>query len=78
MSGGHYDYSQRHILNIIESIEETLNERSFPQHILNKINDGLTALRIAYVYAQRIDYLMSGDDGEESFVQRLDEELNEL
>jgi hypothetical protein len=65
-------------LNIIESIEETLEEQEFPQHILDKINDGLTALRIAYVYAQRIDYLMSGDDGEESFVQRLDEELNEL
>ena len=78
MSGGHYDYLQRHILNIIESIEETLNERSFPQHILDKINDGLTALRIAYVYAQCIDWLLSGDDGEESFVERLDYELSEI
>jgi len=27
------------------------------------------------VYAQRVDYLIAGDDGEESFLKRLKEEL---
>jgi hypothetical protein len=35
-------------------------------------------LRIAYVYAQRVDWLISGDDGEESFLERLKEELEKL
>ena len=32
-------------------------------------------LRRAEIYAQRVDYLISGDDGEESFHSRLKEEL---
>jgi hypothetical protein len=35
-------------------------------------------LKIAQVYAQRVDWLVSGDDGEESFITRLDEDLNKL
>jgi hypothetical protein len=30
------------------------------------------------VYAQRVDWLVSGDDGEESFITRLAEDLKEL
>jgi hypothetical protein len=33
---------------------------------------------MAAIYVQRIDWLMSGDDGEESFMRRLKEELDEL
>jgi len=33
-------------------------------------------LRKAAIYAQRIDWLLSGDDGEESFLERLKEELD--
>lgn len=32
-------------------------------------------LEIAQIYAQRIDYLLAGDDGEETFQERLDKEL---
>jgi len=35
-------------------------------------------LKKAQIYAQRIDYLISGDDGEESFRERLKEELDKL
>ena len=35
-------------------------------------------LRIAAVYAQRIDWFLSGDDGEENFHKRLNEELDKL
>ena len=35
-------------------------------------------LKQAEIYAQRIDWLLSGDDGEESFHERLKEELEEL
>lgn len=38
---------------------------------------GYNQHRIADIY-ERIDYLLSGDDGEQSFLERLEEELNEL
>jgi len=35
-------------------------------------------LQQALVYAQRIDWLLAGDDGEESFHKRLKEDLEKL
>ena len=40
--------------------------------------DAVKILRKAAVYAQRFDWLLSGDDGEESLKERLEEELKEL
>jgi hypothetical protein len=42
------------------------------------MKEGIEALKRAQIYAHRIDWLLSGDDGEESFLRRLEEELNEL
>jgi hypothetical protein len=33
---------------------------------------------MAQVYAHRVDWLLSGDDGEESFLRRLAEDLKNL
>ena len=38
----------------------------------------LFLLKKATIYAQRIDWLVSGDDGEESFLSRLKEDLEQL
>lgn len=46
--------------------------------VLDDMKKGLVALKVAAIYAQRIDWLLSGDDGEESFKRRLKEELDEL
>ena len=35
-------------------------------------------LRMAYIYAKRIDWMLSGDDGEDTLVERLQEELQAL
>lgn len=40
--------------------------------------DAVKILRKAAIYAQRIDWLLSGDDGEESLKERLEEELKKL
>ena len=42
----------------------------------NKI--AIDLLKKAEVYAQRIDWYISGDDGEESFLRRLKEDLEKL
>ena len=41
------------------------------------MKEGIHHLKIAYIYAQRIDWLLSGDDGEETFLERLQKELED-
>ena len=50
----------------------------YPDEIIEKFKEGLKILRQAEVYAQRIDWLVSGDDGEESFLKRLKQDLEKL
>ena len=54
------------------------NAQGYSEETIAEFRKGLDILRRAYVYAQRIDWLLSGDDGEESFHERLKEELEEL
>lgn len=61
-----------------EKYPEDLYHYKYPDEIIEKFKEGLIILRQAEVYAQRIDWLLSGDDGNESFLERLEEDLNEL
>ena len=84
MSGGHFDYEQYKIRQITDSIESSIHENSkpdgykFKKKTINKFCDAIRALKIAEVYAQRIDWLLSGDDGEETFSQRLKADLSKI
>lgn len=42
------------------------------------MKEAVKQLRIATVYAHRIDFFLSGDNGEESFITRLAEELSKI
>ena len=57
---------------------EDLNHYKYPDDVIEEFKKGLDILRKAHVYAQRIDWLISGDDGEESFHRRLKEDLDKL
>ena len=57
---------------------EDLFHYKYPDEVIEKMKEGIEALKRAQIYAQRIDWLLSGDDGEESFLRRLEEDLNEL
>jgi hypothetical protein len=48
------------------------------KEVIEEFKNGLKILKTAAIYAQRIDWLLSGDDGEESFKERLKEELDKL
>jgi len=85
MSGGHFDYDQYRIRQIWEEINYILEKNktgetyyTFPKNILAELRKAVKVLQKAEVYSNRIDYLLSGDDGEESFLRRLKEELKEL
>lgn len=57
---------------------EDLFHYKYPDEVIEKMKEGIEVLKRAQIYAHRIDWLLSGDDGEESFLKRLEEELNEL
>lgn len=57
--------------------EERFNH-IYPEDIQEEFKKAIKLLRKASVYVQRIDYLFAGDDGEDSFRERLKEELSKL
>ncbi len=78
MSGGEFDFSQYKIEEIAESIQSRLDDQEFSKETIREFETAVRKLREAYVYAQRIDYLISSDDSEESFHKRLKDDLESL
>lgn len=99
MSGGHWDYLQYRLTEVIEDLdrliqcnggenaerEETPFEPRFSEdyytfspEVISEFKRGLDIIAKAQVYMQRMDWLLSGDDGEESFLKRLSEDLTKL
>lgn len=50
----------------------------YTKKTIAEFKKGIKAIRNALVYLHAIDYLLSGDDGEESFHARLKEDLEKL
>jgi len=92
MSGGRFQYQQYSIWQIAEEIQhvidtnedESINEwgdkrgRGYMPEVIARLQEGVRALKTAYVYAQRADWLLSDDDSEESFLRRLGNELGKI
>lgn len=89
MSGGHFAYDQYRIMAIADEIERLIdcnddtNENEwggtaglgYPPAVIAAFVTAVTALKVAEVYVQRIDWLVSGDDGEDNFLRRLEADL---
>jgi hypothetical protein len=81
MSGGHFNYEQYKIQRIADYIEQIIISNdgdkgySFSEETIAEFKKGLDILRQAEIYAQRIDWLVSGDDGEDRFHIRLKQDL---
>lgn len=92
MSGGHFQYKQHQLEDIADDIEELIlkndsdekNEygdtigHHYKKETIIEFTKAVELLRKAQVYVQRIDWLVSGDDGEDSFQKRLAFDLNKL
>lgn len=64
-----------------EWYEKYPEDKFYPNYtpeVKEQMKEAVKALRIAYTYAKRVDWLLSGDDGEESFLERLKEDLQAL
>jgi hypothetical protein len=89
MSGGTFDYSQHRIRDIYETIQSYIDlqgkkdewgdeHQTFEPEVLKHLEDAVECLKKAYVYAQCVDRFLAHDYGNETFILRLNEELNEL
>lgn len=92
MSGGHFNYDQYKIIDIAVEIDSLIKNNDsqetdewgyrkghgYSKETIEQFQKAVYYLGIAYTYAQRIDWLVSGDDSERSFHERLNEELNKL
>jgi MoxR-like ATPase len=61
-----------------EKYPEDKFHHKYSDEVIEKMKEAVNVLRVAQIYAHRIDWLFSGDDGEESFLKRLDEDLEKL
>jgi len=50
----------------------------YSENVQKIFREGIEALKIAEIYAQRIDWFISGEDGDESLISRLKEDLDNL
>ena len=82
MSGGAFEYLQRRYewQEAIERIEHIIEENhsELRLDVIEEFKKGLRVIKEAQVYLERIDYLLSDDDGEDSFLKRLKYDLEHL
>lgn len=50
----------------------------YPENVIEEFKNAIDIISKAQVYMHRVDWLLSGDDGEESFIKRLKQELKKL
>jgi len=54
-----------------EKYPEDKTHYEYPEEIIDEFKKGVEIIKLAQIYMHRIDWLLSGDDGEESFITRL-------
>ena len=90
MSGGEFDYKQYEIREIGEAIQGHIDYHlstdkyvkddyceEFSDETINQFKIGALLCKVTSIYVNRIDWLISADDGEEQFHKRLKEDLGQ-
>ena len=89
MSGGHIGYHQHRLTDIAFEIEELIAMNNcealdrfgekigngYPPEVIEKFEEAVHTLRQSAEMVQRIDYLLSGDDGQDTFLRLWQEEV---
>jgi hypothetical protein len=85
MSGGHFNFEQFKLHQLADDIEQMVLdndnqdwEDKYARETIDDFKEAVRLLRRAYVYVQRIDWLVSGDDAPSTFHKRLHAQLKEL
>ena len=89
MSGGHFNGRESQLGELADKIDRVVFDndckvenkwgdtigRGLSEDIIENFKDTSRCLRRAQAMTQRVDYLLSGDDGEDSFRRRWDAEV---
>ena len=92
MSGGHFDYKQYVLGDIADQIQELIDNNEnetltpwntkkgnfFNEKTIAEFKAAVYLLRSTQILVHRIDWLVSDNDTQEDFHQRLFNDLNEL
>lgn len=91
MSGGHFDYNQSYISYIAEAVTQikrdiidnvaesnSLSMLDDKEKFLEVLTNAEKSLNLAYIYAQRLDYYLSGDDSEQTMYHRIEQDIESL
>lgn len=75
MSGGYFDFEQAGIMRIADDIDDFLSGKvDYKPETIARLREAERTLRRAHAMAQRVDWLLSGDDGEGRFHERWEQE----
>ncbi|MBR1404888.1 MAG: hypothetical protein IJ558_12020 [Treponema sp.] len=80
MSGGSLDYFCYKFDDPIATISREIKwgKNKWSPETLLEFQNAIKYLKIAQTYSRRVEWLLSGDDGEDDFAERLKEELEAL
>ena len=92
MSGGYWEYDNHRIYDFAETFDDKIEKNNekpdwyygdwdghvYSEETIEEFKKAYAILKIADAYTHRGDWLFSGDDGEESFIRRVKENLNDL
>lgn len=73
-----YEVNERNAEHYYDEDGKEIDYYDYEHETIEEFRKAIKVLREAAVYAQRIDWLLSCDDGEETFHKRLKEELGKL
>lgn len=62
----------------LDELGREIYQPEYTEETIKEFKNAIRTLRMAQVYAQRVDWLICGDDGEESFHERLAEDLAKI
>lgn len=61
-----------------ERYPEDKFHRKYPDEVIEEFKNAVDIISKAQVYMHRVDWLLCGDDGDETFIERLNQDLKKL
>jgi hypothetical protein len=76
MNGGKWNYVQDELMRIRSDIRMRMGRETYEKkEVYERLKQATQVIAVAAIYIERVDFLFSGDDGDEEFLRRLNEEL---
>lgn len=75
MSGGQWDFLQDKLMHICSDIRMQMGREMYEKEVYERLKQASQVIAVAAIYIECVDLLFSGNDGDDAFLRRLNEEL---